>query len=83
VNNLKSIDWNEASELGLIEKINREVLHPLGLAMTRNPETGVSENLLISEDGKWEYAQEMKTKILPDHEVKKMISDKFTTTDEV
>jgi len=27
---------------GFIEKINREVLHPLGLAMTRNPETAAA-----------------------------------------
>ncbi|WP_436718977.1 DUF7415 domain-containing protein, partial [Vibrio cholerae] len=37
---MKCIDWNKMSELGLIEKINREILHPLGLAITRNVETG-------------------------------------------
>lgn len=74
MNDLKSIDWNKASELGLVERINREVLHPLGLAMTRNPETGVSENLLISDDGEFEYAPEMETTVLPDHEVRKAIT---------
>lgn len=53
----KLIDWNKASELNLIERINREVLHPLGLAMCRNPETGISEGLLISNDGLWCYEE--------------------------
>lgn len=53
---MKSIDWNTMSELGLIRRINTEVLHPLGLAMSRTPETGHSESILISDDGIWEYA---------------------------
>lgn len=70
---LKCIDWNKASELGLVEKINREVLHPLGLAMTRNPETGSSDGLLISDDGEWGYAPEMETTILPNETVREAI----------
>lgn len=58
---MKNINWNQASELGLIVRINREVLHPLGLAMTRNPENGVSEMLLVSPDGIWEYDQQLMT----------------------
>ena len=58
---MKNINWNQASELGLIGRINREVLHPLGLAMTRNPENGVSEMLLVSPDGIWEYDQQLMT----------------------
>lgn len=58
---MKHINWNQASELGLIVRINREVLHPLGLAMTRNPENGVSEMLLVSPDGIWEYDQQLMT----------------------
>ena len=58
---MKTINWNQASELGLIVRINREVLHPLGLAMTRNPENGVSEMLLVSPDGIWEYDQQLMT----------------------
>jgi hypothetical protein len=73
MSDLKNIDWNKASELGLVEKINREVLHPLGLAMTRNPEKGISEGLLISDDGEWEYAPNMKTTILPDEVVREAI----------
>jgi len=67
---LKIIDWNKASELGLIERINREILHPLGLAMSRNPETGVSESLMIADDGVWEYDPEMKSSIKTDKEVR-------------
>lgn len=52
---MKHINWNQASELGLIVCINREILHPLGLAMGRNPENGASEMLLVSPDGVWEY----------------------------
>lgn len=70
---MKSIDWNKASELGLIEKINKEVLHPLGLAMTRNPETGSSESILIADDGVWKYSQVMKSTIKTDEEVKAAI----------
>lgn len=51
------IDWNEAGRQGLIERINTEILHPLGLAMFRTPEDGASPGLLIAEDGRWEYAQ--------------------------
>ena len=54
---MKRIDWNEASAQGLVERINTEILHPLGLAMFRTPEDGSSPGLLIAEDGKWEYAQ--------------------------
>lgn len=70
---LKSINWNAVSELGLMERINREILHPLGLAMTRNPETGFSEGVLISDDGKFEYHSEMPSKVLSDDEVRKLI----------
>ena len=58
---MKHINWNQASELGLIVRINREILHPLGLAMTRNPENGVSEMLMVSPDGIWEYDQQLMT----------------------
>jgi hypothetical protein len=57
---MKSIDWNQLAELGLMAKINQEVLHPLGLAVTRNPETGVSEGILVSDDGEFGYGKEMK-----------------------
>lgn len=53
---MKKIDWNTASDLGLIERINREVLHPLGLAVCRDPDTGSSPHLLVADDGIWEYS---------------------------
>ena len=70
---MKTLNWNKLSELGLHERINREILHPLGLAITRNPETGHSEGALIADDGIWEYAPTLKTTILPNDEVKKQI----------
>lgn len=60
---MKEINWNVASDLGLIQRINKEILHPLGLAMTRNPTTGTSESLLIADDGIWDY--DPKTKLKP------------------
>lgn len=47
--NQKTIDWNQASERGLIARINTEILHPLGLAMMRQPADGSSPGLLVSE----------------------------------
>lgn len=52
----EKIDWNEASNRGLIVRINTEILHPLGLAMCRNVEDGTSPYLLVSDDGVWTYS---------------------------
>lgn len=72
----KSIDWNKMSELGLIYRINNEILHPIGLAITRNPETGSSEVVLISDDGLWEYSEDLKNKIRPaDEEIKQILKN--------
>ena len=71
----KTIDWNQASEMGLIERINREVLHPLGLAMTRNPENGKSESLLVADDGFWEYDPEMESGIISNEEIKAILGE--------
>lgn len=75
---MKKINWNQMSELGLIERINREILHPLGLAVSRNPENGSSEAILVADDGVWEYGN-MPTTVLNDEEFKdklmKMISE--------
>lgn len=35
MNEPKIIDWNEISRLGLLERINREIMHPLGYAVCR------------------------------------------------
>lgn len=67
---MKTINWNVASELGLIQRINKEILHPLGLAMTRDPETGNSPNLLVADDGLWVYGPDVVLKpILSNQEV--------------
>jgi len=47
---MRTIDWNKASELGLIQRINSEILHPLGLAMTRTVDTGISSSILVADD---------------------------------
>lgn len=68
------IDWNQMSELGLIERINREILHPLGLAVTRNPDTGKSDMILVSDDGVWDYSRDIVSNILTNTEVKEAVA---------
>ncbi|WEF11974.1 3'-5' exoribonuclease [Pectobacterium actinidiae] len=53
------IDWNELSRRGLLVRINQEIMHPLGLAVFRDQETGESRGALISPDGKWEYSKNL------------------------
>lgn len=59
MSDMKVIDWNEISRLGLHERINREIMHPLGLAIFRVVETGVSPGAYVSPDGVFEYASPM------------------------
>jgi hypothetical protein len=59
---MQTINWNQMSELGLIRIVNREILHPIGLAISRNPETGTSDEILVSDDGEWEYSPEISQK---------------------
>lgn len=56
------IDWNEISRRGLLERINREIMHPLGLAICREVETGVSPGALVSDDGPFVYPDVAATK---------------------
>lgn len=53
------LDWNQLSALGLIVRINAEILHPLGLAIFRDPASGISGGAMIAPDGKWEYAPDV------------------------
>ncbi|HFF8551742.1 TPA: hypothetical protein ACGEYE_000463 [Klebsiella variicola] len=53
------LNWNELSALGLIVRINAEILHPLGLAIFRNPDSGISAGAMIAPDGKWAYAPDV------------------------
>jgi len=55
----KVIDWNEISRLGLLERINREIMHPLGYAVCREVESGRSPGALVSEDGPWVYPDQV------------------------
>ena len=59
MNELKVIDWNEISRLGLLERINREIMHPLGYAVCREVESGRSPGALVSEDGPWVYPDQV------------------------
>ena len=54
----KWIDWNEISRLGLLERINREIMHPLGYAVARDVESGGSPGALVSSDGVWIYPED-------------------------
>lgn len=58
----KMVDFKELSDCGLIWKINKEILHPLGLALSRN-EDGTS-NGIVADDGIWEYTKEADEKNL-------------------
>lgn len=70
---LMQMDWNKISEIGLLERLNREILHPLGIAVFFNPETGQSGGALISNDGEFEFDPSMPTKIIPEDEVRAKI----------
>ncbi|MEC4728860.1 hypothetical protein HWQ46_25425 [Shewanella sp. D64] len=71
---MKKINWNVMSELGLVEKINREILHPLGLAVAYCPHTGFSESILIADDGIWEYGN-IKSVIVSDEEIRTFLEE--------
>lgn len=78
---MKTINWNQMSELGLIERINKEMLHPLGLALSRTVETGSSDTILISDDGGWEYDPKMELKpILNKEEIQEKLSKMISST---
>lgn len=57
MNKFPCVDMNTLSDLGLLWQINREVLHPLGLALTRDPKTGFSVGALVAPDGEWNYGE--------------------------
>jgi len=67
------IDWNQMSELGLIRRINSEILHPLGLAISRNPEDGTSKQILVADDGEWKYANAPMNPVLTDEEIRERL----------
>ncbi|EPE6073673.1 DUF7415 domain-containing protein [Enterobacter hormaechei] len=56
------MSWNELSARGLLVRINKEILHPVGLAVFRDHKTGISQGALIAPDGVWEYDQSVSVK---------------------
>ncbi|WP_440939882.1 DUF7415 domain-containing protein [Klebsiella grimontii] len=56
------MSWNELGARGLIVRINKEILHPIGLAVFRDPNTGISQGALIAPDGVWKYDQSISLK---------------------
>jgi hypothetical protein len=52
---LELVDFNYLSDAGLIYKINKEILHPVGLALGFDPSTGKSSGAYVAPDGEWEY----------------------------
>ena len=51
----KYVDFNTLSKWGLIIKINHDILHPLGLALSYDKESGKSNGCIVAEDLFWEY----------------------------
>lgn len=72
---LVALDWNEIAKLGLLQRINKEIMHPLGLAVYRDPSDGSSGGALIADDGVWEYSPEITSKILADDVVVERIRE--------
>lgn len=70
---LKFVDWNDLSKMGLIERINKEIMHPLGLAVTREVASGISLGALVATDGVWKYSDDRTSLIKPDDEVRELI----------
>lgn len=62
MSDMKTLTWNDLSNLGLLFRINNEILHPLGLAITREPNTGVSSKILVAPDGVFEYSNDIVSK---------------------
>lgn len=67
------IDWNQANKLHLIEKINRETLHPLGLALCCDPTKGISPGIVVSPNGKWIYPDTEPMLAPTDNDVRKIV----------
>ncbi len=63
------------SELGLIERINREILHPLGLAISRDAEIGISAEVLVASDGVFSYPEDFPTTVLSDDQIKEKLAE--------
>ena len=47
---LVTVDFSKLSQWGLIAKINHDILHPIGLALSYDVNSGVSEGCLVAPD---------------------------------
>ena len=57
-----TVTFKELSEWGLIYKINKEILHPLGLSLAWMPTYKISLGANLAPDLVWEYPEEMTVK---------------------
>lgn len=55
---MNTVDFNQLSQWGLITKINHEILHPLGLALSYDVETGKSAGCVVTSDLYFEYPKD-------------------------
>ncbi|AIU74733.1 hypothetical protein AT03_01115 [Hafnia alvei FB1] len=51
--------WGKLAERGLVFRINYEILHPLGLAMAYDANTGLSSGAHVAPDGVWNFSDEV------------------------
>jgi len=70
---MNKINWNQLSELGLLEEINRKVLHKHGIAATRNPDNGASDFLIVADDRVFEYSQDIESTLKTDKEIQQAL----------
>lgn len=68
MNDLKYIDIAEFRALGLVSEINRQILHPLGLALSVMVKEDGSEYL----DGVWDYRDDPEGIIFGDDHMEPM-----------
>ena len=52
------IGWKELSKRGLVFRINHEILHPLGLAVSFDSLNDTSPGALVAPDGVWEFSED-------------------------
>jgi hypothetical protein len=78
---MKSINWNELSQLGLVELINRETLHPLGLSISVEPDTGISRKIIVSPDGGFHY-KHIKPELVSDDVITRRLNEILSTRDD-
>jgi hypothetical protein len=56
---LVTVDFSKLSQWGLIAKINHDILHPLGLSLSYDVNSGVSEGCLVAPDLYFEVPEDL------------------------